>query len=167
MWSDSDSRIFTAQTSLISATQLIKRLDGGGGVLKLQKDTYTGEITGEFSRRDPAAVKASRRLIAPAIISAFVHMVSLPGKSHYPAAPLFFCCFLLVECDFRARASAPFNASNTIKDSSLNDVGLDGHASGCPGARERPFCLAAAEAPCQFHSGRSRRRQEIKIRFND
>lgn len=23
---------------------------GGGGVLKLQKDTYTGEITGEFSR---------------------------------------------------------------------------------------------------------------------
>lgn len=23
---------------------------GGGSVLKLQKDTYTGEITGEFSR---------------------------------------------------------------------------------------------------------------------
>lgn len=85
---------------------------------------------------DPDPVKASRSLIAPAIISAFVHMVSLPGKSHYPAVPLFFCCFLLVECDFRAIASAPFNASNTIKDSSLNDVGLDGHASGCPGACE-------------------------------
>ena len=62
---------------MILAAQLIKRLDTGGeredgeergregaregregwrrwwrggGVLKLQKDTYTGEITGEFSR---------------------------------------------------------------------------------------------------------------------
>lgn len=26
------------------------RMEEGGGVLKLQKDTYTGEITGEFSR---------------------------------------------------------------------------------------------------------------------
>jgi len=50
-------RIFTPQSSLILAAQLIKRLDTGGegekevvGVLKLQKDTYTGEITGEFSR---------------------------------------------------------------------------------------------------------------------
>lgn len=53
-------RIFTPQSSLILAAQLMKRLDteeGGEegakevvGVLKLQKDTYTGEITGEFSR---------------------------------------------------------------------------------------------------------------------
>lgn len=27
-----------------------RRMEEGGGVLKLQKDTYTGEITGEFSR---------------------------------------------------------------------------------------------------------------------
>lgn len=50
-----------------------------------------------------------------------------------------------MECDFRAIASAPFNASNTIKDSSLNDVGLDGRASGCPGAPE--LILTAAILP--------------------
>lgn len=47
-------RIFTPQSSLVLAAQLIKRLDrggGGGGVLKLQRDTYTGEITGEFSTK--------------------------------------------------------------------------------------------------------------------
>lgn len=80
-----------------------------------------------------------------------------------------------MECDFRAIASAPFNASNTIKDSSLNDVGLDGHASGCPGARELLFAsghfaspataatvTAAAAARCGSHSGHFGRRQEIK-----
>lgn len=64
-------------------------------------------------------------------------MVGLPGKSHYPAVPLFFRRFLLLECDFGAGAGAPFNASNTIKESSLNDVGLDGRASACPGAPQR------------------------------
>lgn len=40
-----------------------------------------------------------------------------------------------MECDCRAAATAatataPFNASDTIKDSSLNDVGLDGRRLG-------------------------------------
>lgn len=91
--------------------------------------------------------KAARLLIAPAIISASVHMVSLPGKSHYPAAPLFFCCFLLLECDWRAAASAPFNASDAIKDSSLNDVGLDGRARACPGAPGRSLASGHFASP--------------------
>lgn len=62
-------------------------------------------------------------------------MVGLPGKSHYPAAALL--RFLLLECDWRAAAGAALEASDTIKESSRNDVGSDGRARACPGAPER------------------------------
>lgn len=98
--------------------------------------------------------KASHCLIAPAIISAFVHMVSLPGKSHYPAVPLFyffsFFSFFLpfippppprryscsrrfpqVECDFGASIQrGVLMPSNTIKSRVLMMWVWNGYASG-------------------------------------
>lgn len=114
--------------------------------LNYRKTSTLGKSVASLAQENRSGrSKSLALLIAPAIISAFVHMVSLPGKSHYPAVPLFLRCFLRVQCDFRARASAPFNASNTIKESSLNDVGLDGRASGCPGACELLLLLLRPE----------------------
>lgn len=119
-----------------------------GGLLDYRKTPTPGKSPVSLAQENRSGrSKSLAPVIAPAIISASVHMVGLPGKSHYPAVPLFFCCFLLLECDSRAGASAPFNASNTIKDSSLNDVGLDGRASACPGAPERSLASGHFSSP--------------------